>query len=94
MHLPPTHPAPHRHLEAPEPTDTLRLVVRATHPVHGDYFYADLLARAAPPGRRAARNEEAGLAAALSYAFMPHRVALLIYWQVGGGPAVCLPPYR
>lgn len=73
-----------RHLEAPEPRDTLKLVVRATHPVHGDYFYADLLARAAPPGRRAARNEEAGLGVALSYAFMPHRVALLIYWQVGG----------
>lgn len=69
------------HLEAPEPRDTLKLVVRATHPVHGDYFYADLLARAAPPGRRAARNEEAGLGVALSYAFMPHRVALLIYWQ-------------
>ncbi|KAG2438648.1 hypothetical protein HXX76_005195 [Chlamydomonas incerta] len=33
------------HLEAPSPGERLRLVVRASHPVYGDYFHADLVAR-------------------------------------------------
>ena len=40
-----------RLLEAPEPTaDALRLVVRVSHPQHGDFFLADLRAvRSAQP---------------------------------------------
>ncbi|GFR43305.1 hypothetical protein Agub_g4371 [Astrephomene gubernaculifera] len=94
------------HLEAPEPSDRLHLVVRASHPTHGDYFYAGLTARRCgaavhsgaattrpspqhpqqqlSAGLHACVNEEAGLGSLLRYGFMPHRVALLIYWQVGG----------
>ncbi|GIM09445.1 hypothetical protein Vretimale_13297 [Volvox reticuliferus] len=67
------------HLEASEPDERLKLVVRASHPKYGDYFYADLVGRRAEHPQRV--NEEAGLRALLRYGFMPHRVALLIYWQ-------------
>ena len=42
---------PSRLLEAPEPTaGALRLVVRVSHPQHGDFFLADLRAvRSAQP---------------------------------------------
>ncbi|KXZ45789.1 hypothetical protein GPECTOR_50g582 [Gonium pectorale] len=66
------------HLKAPEPAERLKLVVRASHPVHGDYFYADMVGRISDDPRR---NEEAGLGRLLRYGFMPHRVAVLIYWQ-------------
>ncbi|GLC77762.1 hypothetical protein PLESTB_000958100 [Pleodorina starrii] len=84
------------HLEAPEPSDRLKLVVRASHPEHGDYFYANLVGRRSD--RPARVNEEAGLGALTRYGFMPHRVAALIYWQavkllVKGVP-FCPPPSK
>ncbi len=57
--------------------------MRASHPEHGDYFYADLVGRRSAAAQRV--NEEAGLGALLRYGFMPHRVAALIYWQVRDG---------
>ncbi|KAG2502138.1 hypothetical protein HYH03_000626 [Edaphochlamys debaryana] len=84
------------HLEAPEPTDRLRLVVKASHPQYGDYFYADLVGRTAP--RPHAPSERAGLRELLSFGFMPHRVALLIYWQalvlIWKGVPLHMPPAK
>ncbi|MEW5303787.1 MAG: hypothetical protein WDW36_006444 [Sanguina aurantia] len=79
------------HLTAPEPGDTLRLAVFATHPRLGAYFHAEMLTvRSAMP---ALRSEEGGLHMLLRYGYQPHRVAILIYWQAiillykGGGAA-------
>lgn len=41
---PSLHGAAHRLLEAPEPSDKLRLVVKVKHPKYGDFFHADLTA--------------------------------------------------
>lgn len=62
---------PVRHLTAPEPGDTLRLAVFATHPRLGAYFHAEMLTvRSAMP---ALRSEEGGLHMLLRWADRPPR---------------------
>ena len=67
-------------LNAPQPSDQLRLVVKVEHPRHGkDFFHAELTARKSEsPGLR---SEEGGLGMLSRYGFQPHRTAILIYWQ-------------
>lgn len=49
--------AVHRLLEAPEPSDKLRLVVKVKHPKYGDFFHADLTAS---KSRQPATGSEGG----------------------------------
>lgn len=49
--------AAHRLLEAPEPSDKLRLVVKVKHPKYGDFFHADLTAS---KSRQPATGSEGG----------------------------------
>jgi len=69
-------------LEAPDPLShpSLKLVVRVQHPEYGPFFHADLIGvrSSSAPG---CRNEEAGWGVLLRYGFLPHRIAMWIYWQ-------------
>lgn len=67
-------------LVATPPAEKLKLSVLITHPVHGAYFDAHLVAQRAKAYTHL-RNEEAGFANLWRYGFQPQRVAAWIYWQ-------------
>ncbi len=54
----------HRHLRAPRPKDTMVLVVKVSHPEHGDYFLASLEARRSTVN---ASNETASIGHVVRY---------------------------
>ena len=64
---------------APTSEAGLRVDIYVKHPDYGSYFWARLKAKESK--HKASRSEEADLKTLLKYGYMPHRVAMWIYWQ-------------
>ncbi|GFH06945.1 plasmid partition, partial [Haematococcus lacustris] len=68
-------------IEAPKPSNKLKLVVRVHHPELKDFFCASLVATRDVSSSKTARNEEAGVRTLLRFGMQPQRIACWIYWH-------------
>ncbi|GFH16984.1 DUF1365-domain-containing protein, partial [Haematococcus lacustris] len=71
----------HWFIEAPKPSNKLKLVVRVHHPELKDFFCASLVATKDVSRSKTARNEEAGVRTLLRFGMQPQRIACWIYWH-------------